>query len=226
MLSWISLCDKASREAAGQRSIRSADVTQRGWQSKSESLIQQLTSTMYCHPYLSKQSCLPSTLIPHARIASALETSVTPVAVGCWRTVTTVSACLLFSLRVMFQSRHDRSSATRFNPSGSGSRGTKHQPSHIIILMTASCREQYHTALMIQHSWSVGHVHIPSDCICTIGHYMGQGSTIVYMMASPVCLALVCSSLALCVSCLETGPLSVWVFVKAAQALSVSRLGA
>lgn len=58
-----------------------------------------------------------------------------------------MSACLLFSMRAVFQRRHDRSSATRFNASGSNSRGTKQKPSHIIILMTASCHEQHHTAL-------------------------------------------------------------------------------
>lgn len=66
----------------------------------------------------------------------------------------------------------------------------------MIILMIGSCHEQHHTALMTK---AVDAGHLPLGCLCTTGHYMGQQSTTVYMMASAVCLALVCSTLALSV---------------------------
>lgn len=135
----------AGRQQGRSASVQLADLIQRGWQRKSESRIQQLTSTMLCHPCLSP---LPWSLMPELPQASSPGWASPPEALGCWRTVTTMSACLFFSLTVLFRRRHDRSSATRFNPSGSNSRGTKQQPSHIIILMTASCHEQHQTALM------------------------------------------------------------------------------
>lgn len=93
-----------------------------------------------------------------------------------------------------------------------------HHPDDCVLSWAASHN------LNDKHSWSVGHTHIPSGCLCTTGHFMGQWSQIVYLMASPVYLwsILFCP----CVSSLETGLLSVWVFVKPAHALSVSRLGA
>lgn len=88
------------------------------------------------------------------------------------------------------QRRHDRSSATRLNPDGSNSRGTKRQPGHIIILMTAPCHEQHCAVLMTNLCSSVGHTHIPSGCLCTIGHYIGKWIYSGYAMARPVCLSL------------------------------------
>lgn len=181
----------------------------------------QFTSTSCCHPHLSKQSCPRFVGISHASVAAPPSTPPpSPLrALGCWHIVTTMSACLLISLWVMFQSRYDRSNATRLNPNGSHRWGTKQQPSRIIIPMTAFCHEQHHMTLMTN---TVG---LWGTCLCTTGHNIGQWSTILYkddqsyvlglgvFFLGPVCLA-------------QRQALCLWVFVKAGHALSVSRLRA
>lgn len=139
----------------------------------------QLTSRKQCCAYMSKQSCLLSALIPHARLRQPSSSRrMSPLeALGGWRTVTTVSACLLFSLRLIFQSRHDRNSATRFNPrqqqwkNRTASRSCDH--SDDCILSWAASRSPNDEC-----SWSVGH--IPPDWLCTTGQNTGQWNPRVY----------------------------------------------
>ena len=87
--------------------------------------------------------------MPELPQPSVIQTDVTPGDSGLLRySYHRVCLSASLSLRVVFQSRRDRSSATGLNPSGGDSTGTTQQPSHIIIPMTASCHEQHHTALM------------------------------------------------------------------------------
>lgn len=121
-------------------------VTKQEWDANATSYIHHVVPSLYVQailsPFCQDLSCQTCHSPLHLDECPPLE------ALGCWHIVTTMSACLLISLRVMFQSRYDRSNATRLNPNGSNRWGTKQQPSHIIILMTASCHEQHHMALM------------------------------------------------------------------------------
>lgn len=110
----------------------------------------QPTSTKQGCVHYSKQSSLLLSLIPHARLPQPSSSrQVSPLeALGCWWTVTTVSACLFFSLGIRFQSRHDRRSATGFNPGQEEQR--QQTTNHVTwsFFMAACCHEQQHGALM------------------------------------------------------------------------------
>lgn len=110
---------------------------------RSVSLTHQPAPTKQCCIYSSKQSSLLSSLILHARLlqlSSSRRVSLLE-AVGCWWTVTTLSACLFFSSSIRLQSRHDRS-ATGFKP---GQEEQRHQ--------TTSCDHSYDCML----SWAAAH---------------------------------------------------------------------
>lgn len=206
----IPSCDKDSRVAAGSAS--NMPICLKEWKPNPTSYIRHAAPSLFVQAILSFLWPDPSCQNCNRHLQASSRHTSTPEAASCWLIVTTMSACLL---RVMFQSRHDRSSATRFNPGGSNSRGTKQPPTHITILMTTSCHDQRHKDLITNMELLGTHISL-SCCLCTTGHNMGQQTTIVYVMVATGLLALVsCSP--------ETGPLSVWMFVKTAHVLSVSR---